>query len=152
MTCFSILVCLPEELSDSMKIMNEKRMRILLHSRNPHYLQTSKDKGFEYKLTLCDEEAIRFLNAMPAPLFVKEIRYLYSPRHLLFSNRWLSGAEIPDVKPFSQIDKSVFWAAKATERWTPKQWTPKNRSPSVKLKLDIPDLIAPQNVYELYAP
>lgn len=103
-----------------MQAMNEKRMRILLHTRNPHYFQQTSENGLEYQVTLCDQDAIRFLNSIPAPLYVKEIRYLYNPKLLLFSNRWLSGAENPDVRPSSQIEKNVFWAAKATERWTPK--------------------------------
>lgn len=121
MTCFSIVVSLPEESAQrSMQMMNEKRMRVLLHTRTPHYFQQSTENGLEYKLILCDQEAIRFLNAIPAPLYVKEIRYQYDPKLLLFSNRWLSGAENPQIKPLSQVEKSVFWAAKATERWTPK--------------------------------
>jgi len=121
MTCFSIVISLPEEFAQrSMQMMNEKRMQILLHSRTPHYFQTTTDKGFDYKVTLCDQEAIRFLNAIPAPLYVKEIRYQYDSKLLLFSNRWLSGAQNPQIKPSSQVEKSVFWAAKATERWTPK--------------------------------
>lgn len=103
-----------------MKVMNEKRMRILLRTRNPQYFQKTSSDSLEYQVALCDEEAIRFLNDIPAPLYVKEIRYLYDPKYLLFSNRWLSDAEEPTIKPFRLVDKAVFWAAKATERWTPR--------------------------------
>jgi hypothetical protein len=99
--------------------MNEKRMQILLRTRNPQYFHRVKDSGLEYQVALCDQEAIRFLNDIPAPLFVKEIRYLYDPKYLLFSNRWVQGAENPSRKPLTPVEKGVFWAAKATERWTP---------------------------------
>jgi len=103
-----------------MKAMNEKRMQILLRTRNPQYFQNTISNSLEYQVALCDEEAIRFLNDIPAPLFVKEIRYLYDPKWVLFSNRWLSGAREPNSKPHSSVEKDVFWAAKATERWTPR--------------------------------
>ena len=104
-----------------MKTMNERRMQLLLRTRNPQSFHTVIETGTaEYQVALCDQDAIRFLNDIPAPLYVKEIRYLYDPKLLLFSNRWLSGAENPQVKPKSSVEKGVFWAAKATERWTPK--------------------------------
>ena len=100
--------------------MNEKRLRILLRSRNPRYFQKEGEYGLEYHVALCDQDAIQFLNDIPQPLFVKEIRYLYDPKLLLFSNRWLSGAIEPNRKPLTLIEKDVFWAAKTTERWTPR--------------------------------
>lgn len=121
MTCFSILVCLPEDLTRrNMKVMNEKRMQVLLRTRNPQYFQKTTENGYEYHVALCDEDAICFLNEIPAPLYVKEVRYLYDPKSLLFSNRWLSGAKEVTVKPLTSVEKDVFWAAKATERWTPR--------------------------------
>jgi hypothetical protein len=121
MTCFSIIVCLADNMQKpSMRIMNEKRMQILLRTRNPQYFQKMKSDCLEYQVALCDQDAIRFLNDIPAPLYVKEIRYLYDPKYLLFSNRWLSDAEEPNIKPLRLVDKGVFWAAKATERWTPR--------------------------------
>lgn len=120
MTCFSILVCLPESLSrKNMVAMNEKRMQLLLRTRNPQYFRKTSPDGYEYHVALCDADAIRFINEIPAPLYVKEIRYLYSPKWLLFSNRWLADAKQVTIKPLSVVEKDVFWAAKATERWTP---------------------------------
>ncbi len=121
MTCFFITVCLPLDMNRrSMRAMNEKRMQILLRTRNPQYFHTSTESGLEYQVALCDEDAIRFLNDIPSPIFVKEIRYLYDPKYLLFSNRWLQGAENPSRKPFTSVEKDVYWAAKVTERWTPR--------------------------------
>lgn len=122
MTCFSILVSLPSDLSrPSQLAMNEKRMRILLRTRNPEYFHASKGNGLEYKVALCDRDAVQFLNDLPPPFFVKEIRYQYDSKELLFSNRWLESARNPDVKPQSYMEKDVYWAAKATERWTPRK-------------------------------
>ena len=104
-----------------MKVLNEKRMKILLRTRNPQYFKKTTSDGYEYEVALCDEDAIHFLNSIPQPLFVKEIRHQYSPKCLLFSNRWLSDAQETNWKPKSSIEKDVFWAAKATERWTPKR-------------------------------
>lgn len=121
MTCFSILVCLPEDIATpKITALNEKRLRILLRTRNPRYFQRKADDGLEYHVALCDEDAIQFLNALPQPLYVKEIRYLYDPKWLLFSNRWLRNAQEPTVKPLTLVEKDVFWAAKTTERWTPR--------------------------------
>ena len=100
--------------------MNEKRMQILLRTRNPQYFQKMESDCLEYQVALCDQDAICFLNEIPSPLYVKEIRFLYSPKWVLFSNRWLSGAKEPNVKPLSLVEKDVYWAAKATERWTPR--------------------------------
>lgn len=121
MTCFFIVVSFPEEFPRrSMKAMNEKRMQILLRTRHPQYFKKTTLDGYEYEVALCDEDAIQFLNDIPQPLYVKEIRHQYTPNCLLFSNRWLSGAQETNWKPRSVIEKGVFWAAKATERWTPK--------------------------------
>jgi hypothetical protein len=121
MPCFYINVCLPENLlRPAMREMNEKRMKILLRTRNLHCFRKLTDDGLEYKVTLCDQDAIRFLNDIPSPLYVKEIRYFYDMKWLLFSNRWLPDAKEPTIKPVTLVEKDVFWAAKATERWTPK--------------------------------
>ncbi len=120
MTCFSILVCLPSDLNRrSMQVMNEKRMQVLLRTRNPEYFHKSTASGLEYRVALCDQDAIRFLNDIPPPFYVKEIRYQYDTKELFFSNRWLEGADTPRAKPFTLVEKDVYWAAKATERWTP---------------------------------
>ena len=121
MTCFHILVCLPEHVSrPNMINMNEKRMRILLRTRNPRLLQKNTADGLEYAVALCDQDAIRFLSDIPAPFYVKEIRFLYDPKWVLFSNRWIADAKEPNVKPIGLVEKDVYWAAKATERWTPR--------------------------------
>lgn len=104
-----------------MQAMNEKRMQVLLRTRNPQNFKKNSENGLEYHVALCDQDAIRFLNDIPQPLFVKEIRHQYSPACLLFSNRWLSGAQESNWKPKTLVEKDVFWAAKATERWTPKR-------------------------------
>jgi len=96
-------------------------MQILLRTRNPQYFHTSTENGLEYKVALCDRDAVQFLQDLPHPLYVKEIRFQYDGKELLFSNRWLEGAQNPDVKPQSSMEKDVFWAAKATERWTPRK-------------------------------
>jgi len=120
MPCFYIVVSLPEEMPRrTMKAMNEKRLQLLLRTRNPHLCKV-KGTNEDYAVALCDQDAIRFLNDIPAPLYVKEIRYLYDPKWLLFSNRWLSEAREPTIKPLSLVEKDVYWAAKATERWTPR--------------------------------
>jgi hypothetical protein len=122
MTCFYILVCLPHEMTTpKTKAMNEKRLQILLRTRKPSHFQKTTEEGIEYQIALCDNDAIRFLNDLPHPFFVREIRYLYDPKWLLFSNRWLSEAKKPTIKPLSLVEKDVYWAAKATERWTPKR-------------------------------
>ena len=122
MTCFSIVVCLPSDFTRrSQQAMNEKRMRILLRTRNPEYFHTSREDGLEYKVALCDRDAVQFLNDLPPPFYVKQITYQYGGRALLFSNRWLESAQNPDVPPRSFIEKDVYWAAKATERWTPRK-------------------------------
>ena len=102
-----------------MLAMNEKRIGLLLRTRNPQYFRKNTEDGLEYRVALCDADAIRFLNEIPPPFYVKEIRYLYSPKWLLFSNRWLPEAKQVTVKPLTLVEKDVFWAAKATERWTP---------------------------------
>lgn len=72
-----------------------------------------------YRIHLCDQDAALFLNEIPQPFFVKEIRYLYDKETILFTNRFVSTVAA-NRSPISKIERDVFWAAKATERWTPK--------------------------------
>ena len=73
-----------------------------------------------YTIHLCDQDAAMFLNEIPQPFYVKEIRFLYNKELILFTNRFVSTIAA-NRRPLSKIEKDVLWAAKATERWTPKQ-------------------------------
>ncbi len=80
-----------------------------------------EEDSIDYVVHLCDEEAAALVNEIPSPFYVKEIRHLYEPKTLLFYNRFLQRQPAePKVKPMSLVEKNAYWAAKATERWTPR--------------------------------
>lgn len=120
MTCYSILVCLPTtRLNKYMIMMNEKRLFELVHLKLPNSVEKVVDNNLYYWIDLCDQDAALFLKEIPAPFYVKEVRYQYDKERIIYTNRFVSTYGV-NVKPFSKIEKDVVWAAKATERWTPK--------------------------------
>ena len=102
-----------------MQMMNEKRLEVLLRNRYPFDFQKVHGDRIEYTIRLCDDEAVGLLREIPSPFYVKEVRYLHNLKELLFYNRWYEPIEEVIIKPKTLVEKNLFWAAKATERWTP---------------------------------
>ena len=122
MTCFVVTIAYPNEtFTPRMRLVNERRLHLLLHTWKPYDFVVNPDAPNEYFFQVCDEGAVRFVSDIPQPFFVKSIQYRHSPFYLFYNRFMWKHQNFTFVKPTSKTQKDLFWAAKATERWTPRE-------------------------------